>query len=61
VLDDFWPNGGAISHVSIWGRIGQQCAPGQCDPPVVPEPGTMVLFGAGLVGLAAAVRRRLSA
>lgn len=56
-LESFWPQGGAISHVSIWGRDGGGCIPGTpgCggepggDP--VPEPGTMFLMGSGLAGL----------
>ncbi len=46
VLTGFWPGGGGISHVSIYGG----------DP--VPEPGTLALFGIGLAGAAMARRRK---
>lgn len=48
-LDGFWPNGGAISNVAIWGGGTQ-----------VPAPGTLGLFGLGLM-LAAAARNRMLA
>jgi hypothetical protein len=43
-IQDFWPNGGAISHVSIYGSA------------TVPEPTTLMFLGLGLIGLAG-VRR----
>jgi len=47
LIEDFWVDGGAISHVSIYG------------PTAVPEPGTLLLFGFGLLGVAG-IRRRLT-
>jgi hypothetical protein len=48
-LRGFWPDEGAISHVAIYGGEG---AP-------VPEPATMLLLGAGLIGLAGMGRKKL--
>jgi PEP-CTERM motif-containing protein len=48
-LANFWPNQGAISHVSIWG-----------DHTSVPEPGTLSLLGAGLLLAAFGSRRKLA-
>lgn len=49
-LRDFWPNNGAISHVSIYGKeMTVQ----------VPEPGTIGLLGLGILGLVTARRKIL--
>lgn len=48
-LSYFWPEKGAISHVSIWGNRQS-----------VPEPGTLSLLGAGLLLAAFGSRRKLA-
>lgn len=44
-LLNFWPNQGGISHVALYGSP-------------VPEPGTMILLGMGLLGVGLAMRKR---
>lgn len=58
----FWMSYNASSRKQVWvmpvgPTVGAAVAPG---PAVIvnPEPASMILFGTGLVGLAAAVRRR---
>lgn len=48
-LLNFWPDKGAISHISIWGRS---------TPTRVPEPSTMALLGLGLLAIGFTQRRR---
>ena len=51
VLENFWPDSGAISHVSILGDP-------QVPPSEVPVPASVWLFGSGLLGLVGIARRR---
>lgn len=48
-LSAFWPAQGSISHIALYGNS---------SPPSVPEPGTLLLLGGGLLGLAVYGRRR---
>lgn len=47
-LTNFWPDQGAISHISIFGSNAVKVA----------EPGTLALFGLGLLGFGLLRRRR---
>lgn len=51
-LSAFWPAQGSISHVALYGNS---------TPPTVPEPGTLLLLGGGLLGLAVYGRKRKKA
>lgn len=62
VLTGFWPEQGAISNVAIWGLVasdddGDDDVPGD-DDITIPEPSTVLLFGAGLLGAGLARTRR---
>ena len=46
-LENFWPNQGAISHVSLYGTQS------------VPEPATAFLVGLGLIGIVAIGKKRI--
>jgi hypothetical protein len=46
-FENFWPNRGAISHISLYG-----------DGTIVPEPGPLVLLSMGLLGLALSRRNK---
>lgn len=48
-LQSFWPQQGAISHVTLYGSTAS-----------VPEPGLLALMGIGLTGMGIGLRRRSS-
>lgn len=54
----FWPNNGAISNVAIWGGGAGNGDDGGTPPSQIPEPGVLMLLGAGLLGLGLGRRRQ---
>jgi hypothetical protein len=50
-LEGFWPNQGAISHISLYGTEGS-------SDNITPEPAMLALFGTALAIVGARLRRR---
>ena len=63
VLSGLWPDQGSISHIELWGvSTSTTTTPTTTTTPsTVPEPGMLVLLGAGLGVVAHRLRRRQSA
>lgn len=58
-LSGFWPGQGAISHVTLYGTEGEgEDGGGGGSGGTIPEPATLVLFGAALAVAGARLRRR---
>jgi hypothetical protein len=65
----WWPFLALVPIVCVTGActnnndcVGPNCIPActDCNPPEIPEPGTLLLFGTGLTILGAGLRRRYS-
>ena len=62
-VEGFWPDNGAISHVTLYGIESDDkglCSPDNpaCNTPAVPIPAAVWLFGSGLIGLVGIARRK---
>jgi len=61
IIDVNPANGALIALVINFDEQGGTISSGNINVSPVPEPGTLALFGTGLIGLAGALRRRLKA